>query len=774
MSKDVRPDRSLERLVGKAAEPLASSLGITTPAELLYHFPRKVLNIAHYSSLRDVRPGEYGTVMAEVVQVTSRPTRRQGLYLTTLVLTDAQGGRAEAVFFGRGRRMEYALKKTLSPGSRVELSGDVQWHRGSIQFRNPSYEVVDPEDALRRDVQNLRADLAAFEQGRTHRDPGQEARELRPVYPASAEAPLEMVRSAIVLALAGLEEVDVFDAIPADVRRKHDLLDLDQAFHAIHKPESMADYREAERRFRFEEAFLLQTAMARRRADIAAREARARPGRPGGLMDAFDAALPFTLTDGQREVATEIATDMADAHPMQRLLQGEVGSGKTVVALRAMLQVIDSGGQAALLAPTEVLAQQHARSIAELLGPLGQGGMLGGDGEATRIALLTGSITGARRRQVLGEIASGAAGIVIGTHALLQDQVQFADLGLTVIDEQHRFGVQQREALRAKSTVMPHQLYLTATPIPRSVAMTFFGDVAVSTLREIPAGRQPVTTHMVPADKTHWLERAWDKIAEEVERGNRAYVVAPRIADDDVEEGTDLIDDDGAAGRGAAARTVARTSPGAHGRADPAPMTNVTDVAQMLAEHPRLNWIPQGVLHGRLGAEEKESVMAAFAQGRTPLLITTTVVEVGVDVPEATVMVIMDADRFGLSQLHQLRGRVGRGSEPGLCLLVTAAVPGSDAHERLQILERTTDGFVLAEEDLKTRKEGDVLGAAQSGRAGSLRLLRVVTDRSIIADARVDARALIAEDPNLAHHPELLTAITRLVEPEHEEYLDRA
>ncbi|MGC0274403.1 ATP-dependent DNA helicase RecG [Pseudactinotalea sp. Z1739] len=771
MPGQVSPGRALERVVGRAAERLAS-LGIHSLPDLLYHFPRKIIPVSHYSSLAEVTPGEYGTVIVEVQQIHGRPTRRHGLHLTTLVVTDGVET-ADAVFFGRGKGMEFALRKAVPPGSRVELSGDVDWRGGRIQFKNVTYAPIDPDEALTEDVRNLHADLAELETGQ--RQP--KRRELRPVYPATAEVPLDLVRASIEVALAHLDSAGLHDPIPAEVLRARDLMPLASALETIHNPPTMTEYEAAQHRFRFEEAFLLQTALARRRADIAAYDARARPGRSGGLVEALDAALPFELTQGQREVAAEIAADLADPHPMQRLLQGEVGSGKTVVAVRAMLQVVESGGQAALLAPTEVLAQQHARSIADLLGPLGRAGMLDGDDAGTRIVLLTGSITGARRRQVLAEIASGAAGIVIGTHALLQEQVQFADLGLTVIDEQHRFGVQQREALRAKSNVMPHQLYMTATPIPRSVAMTFFGDVEVSTLREIPAGRAPVTTHIVPAANERWLARAWTKIAEEIDRGNRAYVVAPRISSGTAEESTDLVDDDDAGPAAAASRSARAgraAGPGGGPSGAPAPMSNVTDVAQMLARHELLAHIPQGMLHGRLPAEEKDVVMASFADGRAPLLVTTTVVEVGVDVPEATVMVILDAERFGLSQLHQLRGRVGRGSEPGLCLLVTAAEPGSPAHERLAILERTNDGFVLAEEDLKTRKEGDVLGSAQSGRSRSLRLLRVVTDRDIIARAREDARALIEQDPNLVHHPELLTAITTMVDPEHEEYLDRA
>lgn len=732
--------------MGKAASKL-TKLGITSVRALLYHFPRRYQDVAQYSSLADVRFGEYGTVLAEVVSFRGRPTRRRGLNLYTVGITDGQAG-ADVVFFGSGKRMEFVLKRDLAPGTRVEFSGDVDRRGGRIQFKNASYEVVRADDEFGLPQLDQ---LDAAPAGESE----QERIQLRAFYPATSEVPNDLIRQSIAIALDGLSDGDLADPIPAEVIANRELMPLTEALHAIHRPAQAPDYRRARRRMRFEEAFILQTALARRRAEIAAHPARSRPPTSGGLVDALDAQLPFELTRGQREVAAEIAEDLAARHPMQRLLQGEVGSGKTVVALRAMLQVVDSGGQAALLAPTEVLAQQHARTISELLGPLGHAGMLDAPGAATRVALLTGSVTGTKRRAVLGELASGAAGIVVGTHALLQEHVQFADLGLTVIDEQHRFGVEQREALRAKGNEMPHQLFMTATPIPRSVAMTVFGDVEVSTLREIPAGRSPITTHVVPADKGHWLGRAWAKVAEEIGRGNRAYVVAPRISASASEEGADLLEE-------------SQSAP------TPRELSNVTDTAERLAQLDVLSGIPLGVMHGRLPTEEKDAAMAAFADGTTPLLVTTTVIEVGVDVPEATVMVVLDADRFGLSQLHQLRGRVGRGSEPGLCLLVTSAEPDTEAHERLEVLARTTDGFVLAEEDLKTRREGDILGAAQSGRARSLKLLRVIADASLIAHARTDARALVAADPDLGQHPDLRRAISDLLDPERQEYLDRA
>jgi ATP-dependent DNA helicase RecG len=431
---------------------------------------------------------------------------------------------------------------------------------------------------------------------------------------------------------------------------------------------------------------------------------------------------------------------------MHRLLQGEVGSGKTVCALRAMLQVVDAGGQAALLAPTEVLAAQHQRAIADLLGPLGRAGELDSADQATRVTLVTGSLGAAARRSALASVASGAAGIVIGTHALLYEGVDFADLGLVVVDEQHRFGVEQRDALRAKANQPPHVLVMTATPIPRTVAMTVYGDLEISTLTELPRGRSPIASHVVPAaEKPAFLDRAWRRLTEEVAAGHQAYVVCPRIGDDEP-----LTADE-------------------EGRRPP---LAVLDVAPLLADGP-LKGLRIGVLHGRLPADEKDTVMRAFAAGDLDVLVATTVVEVGVDVPNATVMIVMDADRFGVSQLHQLRGRVGRGTAPGLCLLVSEAAPSTPARERLDAVASTSDGFRLAELDLEQRREGDVLGATQSGRRSHLRLLSLLRDRDLIGEARTEAITLVEADPELTGHPELHRWINELVDEERAEYLEK-
>ena len=481
---------------------------------------------------------------------------------------------------------------------------------------------------------------------------------------------------------------------------------------------------------------------------------------PDGIATEFDRRLPFTLTAGQRSVGDAIARDLSCAYPMNRLLQGEVGSGKTVVAVRAMLQVVDAGGQAALLAPTEVLAQQHYRSITQLLGPLGVGGQLGAAEGATRVALLTGSTGAKARRSALSDVFTGDAGILIGTHALLENRVQFADLGLVVIDEQHRFGVEQRDALREKAAgSRPHVLVMTATPIPRTVAMTVFGDLEVSTLSELPVGRSPIATHVVPAaERPHYLERAWERVREEVANGRQVYVVCPRIGGDAPEDPADDAD----------ANADADNADFAGRR----PPLAVLDVAPALTGGP-LAGIRVEILHGRLHPEEKDRVMTEFAEGAIDVLVATTVIEVGVDVPNATVMVIMDAERFGVSQLHQLRGRVGRGEAPGLCLLVTEMPPDTPSRERLDAVAATADGFRLSRLDLQQRREGDVLGAAQAGRPVSLKLLRLLADEDLIALARDEASTLVESDPGLDRYPALREAIDDMLGPQRAEFLDK-
>ena len=552
----------------------------------------------------------------------------------------------------------------------------------------------------------------------------------------------------------------------------------------MHRPEDCQQWKAARKRLRHEEALILQVALAQRRAHHEATRTAVAwpvPEAEDSLRADLDARLPYDLTAGQVRVGQEISADLARTVPMQRLLQGDVGSGKTLVALRAMLQVVGGGGQAALLAPTEVLAAQHHSSLEAVLGPMARLGMLGGAERATRVHLLTGSTPAAQRRRILAELAAGEPAIVVGTHALLSDTVQIPFLGLVVVDEQHRFGVAQRDALRERGgltdpatgqTHTPHLLVMTATPIPRTIAMTVFGDLATSVLDELPAGRSAVPTHLVPWSRTSWVEGIWRRAAKEVASGGRVYVVCPRIEVDDEPRHTPM---DGAAAvetdDGPKQEALAEEGDGSH---PDRPLAAVEDWRRRLAGEPALGGIGVGVLTGRMSGEDKAAAMADFASGNTPVLVSTTVIEVGVDVPEASMMVILDAERFGLSQLHQLRGRVGRGSRPSLCVAVTGAEVGSIAFHRLKAFASTTDGFALAEADLELRSEGDVLGASQSGRASGLDLLRVTRDARLIATARRQAELIVAADPQLSEHRALAAAIAERLDEESQAFLERA
>ena len=731
---------SLRVVIGdKAAKRLADSLDLHTMGDLLGYYPRRYDKRGELTDLVALTDGEYVTVQAEVASVSSRPMRNRRGSICEAVVTDGRG-RLTLTFFGNGR--QDWREKELAPGTRGLFSGQVSSFRGKRQLTHPDYELLGTGTA------GVRA--AEF------------AAELIPVYRATSQMPSWKIADSVRLALHALDVPD--DPLPADLRQRHGLYGYADALRGIHRPVDLADKNRAVERLKWDEAFTLQVRLAQRRRAAADYSAIPRPPVEAGLLADFDAGLPFELTLGQHKASAEIASDLSADHPMNRLLQGEVGSGKTVIAIRAMLQVADAAGQAALLAPTEVLAQQHYRSISGLLGPLGQAGQLGGADRATRLTLLTGSMGTAARRKALLEAASGSAGIVIGTHALLEDKVQFADLGLVVVDEQHRFGVEQRDALRDKAgDGRPHVLVMTATPIPRTVAMTVFGDLDMSILTELPAGRQPIATHVVPAaERPHYLARTWERIREEVAAGRQAYVVCPRIGDEtaasrDLDEVAGYADGPDEDADGAPAR----------------PPIAVTDLARQLAEGP-LAGLRLGVMHGRLAPEEKDKVMLAFAGGLVDVLVTTTVVEVGVDVPNATVMVIMDADRFGVSQLHQLRGRVGRGSHGGLCLLVTEVPEESPARERLDAVASTTDGFVLSRIDLSQRREGDVLGTAQAGRRSSLRLLRLLADEDLIGQAREEAVALVGTDPALASQPGLAAAVLALAEQERAAFLEKA
>jgi ATP-dependent DNA helicase RecG len=726
-------ETDLSRVLGaKTAKAMAESLDLHRVRDLLRHYPRRYARRGEMTRLDDLQVGDRVTVLAQVRRVTTRKMRNRPGTLTEVTVGDG-AGQMQLVFFNRkfGK---------LAEGAWGLFAGTVGEYRNSKQFAHPDFHLITGDD----DVDWARA--------------------LIPIYPASKDVSSWVIQKSVRLLLDASGGFGfVTDPLPEDLRARHGLPSLPAALLDIHRPTTADDVERASERLKWDEALTLQLVLAARRRAAALEPGTARPRRGGGLLDAVDAALPFELTEGQRAVGEELAAELSRDTPMHRLLQGEVGSGKTVVALRAMAQVVDAGGQAALLAPTEVLAAQHARSIAAMLGPLARAGELDGDPSGTRVVLLTGSLKAAARREARAAVADGSAGIVVGTHALLQQGVDFADLGLVVVDEQHRFGVEQRDALRAKGERPPHVLVMTATPIPRTVAMTVYGDLETSVLRQLPGGRGGVASSVVPvSDRPGWLDRAWERLREEVAAGRQAYVVCPRIGDDETgDDDTDAPDDaDGAPEESA-------------GGEDRRPPLAVLDVAQALDEGP-LAGLRLAVLHGRMTPEAKDATMRAFAAREVDVLVATTVVEVGVDVPNATVMVVMDADRFGVSQLHQLRGRVARGKHRGLCLLVTEARATTATGQRLAAVAGTSDGFELARLDLETRREGDVLGAAQSGKRSTLRLLSLLEDEELIAEARAEATALLATERGLADHPGLAAEVAALATDERAEYLEKA
>ncbi|MEU8589657.1 ATP-dependent DNA helicase RecG [Streptomyces sp. NPDC048664] len=727
-------EQPLKSVLGPAtAKVMAEHLDLLTVSDLLHHYPRRYEERGQLTHLADLPMDEHVTVVAQVADArlhtfaSSKAPRGKGQRLE-VTITDGSG-RLQLVFFGNGVHKPH---KDLVPGTRALFAGKVSVFNRKLQLAHPAYELLQGDD-----------DSEAVDSW---------AGALIPIYPATAKLESWKIAKAVQTVLPSA--VEAVDPLPDSLRDGRGLASLPEALLKIHRPHTKADIEDARSRLKWDEAFVLQVALARRRHAETQLPAVPRVPGPDGLLTDFDARLPFTLTDGQRKVSEEIFHDLATEHPMHRLLQGEVGSGKTLVALRAMLAVVDAGGQSAMLAPTEVLAQQHHRSVVEMMGELAEGGMLGGAEHATKVVLLTGSMGAAARRQALLDLVTGEAGIVIGTHALIEDKVQFHDLGLVVVDEQHRFGVEQRDALRGKGKQPPHLLVMTATPIPRTVAMTVFGDLETSVLDQLPAGRSPIASHVVPAaDKPHFLARAWERVREEVDGGHQAYVVCPRIGDEE--------DDP---------RKASGRSP--EDEAEKRPPLAVLDVAGQLAEGP-LRGLRVEVLHGRMPPDDKDAVMRAFAAGQVDVLVATTVIEVGVNVPNATAMVIMDADRFGVSQLHQLRGRVGRGAAPGLCLLVTEMPEASAARQRLNAVATTLDGFELSRIDLEQRREGDVLGQAQSGARSSLRVLAVIDDEEIIAEAREEAAAVVAADPGLEHLPGLRTALQALLDDEREQYLEK-
>ena len=749
-------------LGGRTAAAFDKAFGLTTVGDLLSHYPRRYARRGELTALTQLPIDENVTIVAEVLEVRSRSMQARRGSILEVRISDGKGI-LTLTFFNQAWRAN-----ELKPGVRGIFAGKVGDYRGTLQLAHPDYELFDATDD--------RADPAAAKAW---------AELPIPIYPATSTVASWQVQKSIAVVLDTLPPIE--DPVPDAVRSARALIPFRRALELVHRPTTDADWATARESLRFQEAFVLQAALLQQRQRLRSVAATVRA--PGALLSGFDETLPFTLTGDQVAVGEAIAADLEAAVPMNRLIQGEVGSGKTLVALRAMLAVAESGGQTALLAPTEVLAHQHLRSIVRTLGP---------DLAARlRPTLLTGQLPVAERRKALLASVSGSARIVVGTHALLSDNVEFFDLGLVVVDEQHRFGVDQREALRLKGAQPPHVLVLTATPIPRTVAMTVFGDLDISSIAELPAGRSPISSHVVPlAEKPGWMTRVWQRVAEELAQGRQAFVVCPAIDSSHVEQGEAPVEPVGgptarsrkpSADRGgfsiprvepvetsAAASRTSRVEPVETSAAASRAIASVTETLATLRAIPALAGRRIEALHGRLPSDEKDALMRAFAAGEIDVLVATTVIEVGVDVPNASAMVILDADRFGVSQLHQLRGRVGRGSVPGVCLFVTGAEEGTLARERVEAVASTLDGFELANRDLELRQEGDVLGSVQSGGRSSLRLLRVARDGDLISEARELAATVLAEDPELGGHPALREALARRLDEAAEAFLAKS
>ena len=724
------PTTDLNRVLGeKTAKSLAKHLGLITVADLLQHYPRRYSSRGELTPISEIPIGEQVSVVAEVVDVNERRMKGKVGSILEIKITDGDGF-ITATFFNQAWRAQ-----KLKAGVRGIFAGKIGSYQGRLQLSHPDYELF--SDEIEDGAAKAWADLPI------------------PIYPASASMTTWMIARAVGVVLDVLEPI--VDEVPAELVAKHALLPLGDALQKIHRPEVAADWQTARDTLRYHEAFDLQAVLLARVVAASHQQATIRQSAKDGLLAKFDASLPFSLTTAQVRVGAEISADLASGHPMNRLLQGEVGSGKTLVAVRAMLAVAESGGQSALLAPTEVLAAQHFRSIEKTLGEQ--------KAKELGLTLLTGQLDAATRKSAVLGLVSGKSQIVVGTHALIADKVEFYDLGLIVVDEQHRFGVDQREALRLKAKTPPHTLTMTATPIPRTLAVTVFGDLDVSVLDELPAGRAPITSHVVTADQPALVARVWSRVAEEVAAGRQVFVVCPRI--DEADTGEDLKT---AGGEIADELDVAEPE---SDKKPKRPLAAAINVAQSLRAMPVLANCRIGLLHGRATSEEKTEAMARFSAKETDVLVSTTVIEVGVDVPNATVMVILDADRFGVSQLHQLRGRVGRGGLPGLCLMLTSAEPGSLALERIDAVAATTDGFKLSEIDLELRREGDVLGANQSGGRSSLKLLRVIQDAELIGAVRQEVASIFDADPTLEKHPAIAATLEN-IDRARQEFLAKA
>ncbi len=732
----------LDYILGaKAADSLDEAFGIRTVDGLLRHYPRSYTEGAAMRGADDERPpaGEHITIVDTITSAVTLPTKKDPRKKIFRITVGSGRSAVTATFFNA----KY-LSKDLTKNTRVMLSGEVGFYKGAMQLTHPAFLILDSPDGKHHGTKSLKNIAVASEATRGEFGVEDFERRFFPIYPASTKVQSWDIFSCVRQVLDVLDPVA--DPLPTELRARMGLVSEDEALRAIHLAENDSERRRALERLTFDEAVGLQWALVARRHGELSESGPPAPPQADGLSAELLQRLPFELTAGQREVLDVLSDGLAATRPMNRLLQGEVGSGKTIVAVLAMLQMVDAGYQCALLAPTEVLAAQHLLSICDVLGPLAMGGQLGGADHATRVALLTGSMTAAQKKQIRAEIAGGQVEIVIGTHALLQDAVEFHNLGMVVVDEQHRFGVEQRDQLRAKARagITPHLLVMTATPIPRTVALTVYGDLETSTLRELPRGRQPITSNVIfVEDKPAWLERAWKRIIEEVADGRQAYVVAPRIDETDEPE---------------------------NGQAGPRPSETAEGLFNRLRST-ELSNLRLGLMHGRLPGDKKDAAMAAFRAGEIDVLVCTTVIEVGVDVPNATVMLVMDADRFGISQLHQLRGRIGRGEHPSLCLLASWVSPGSHAGRRLAAVAETMDGFALADLDLKERREGDVLGRNQSGKGLTLRLLSLADHGTLIEAARDFCIQAYERDPS---NPELALTAARFTDTDRIEYLDKS
>ena len=732
-------DRLTYLVDAKSGRLLDELFGIRTVDDLLRHYPRGYTEGATQRGTGEQAPdeGQHITLVDTITDTESFPMKKDRKRWVHRIILGSGRSKVTATFFNANY-----IKKDLTKDTKVMLSGEVGYYRGAMQLTHPAFLILEAPDGKTHGTKSLKKIADASHAVSSEEVTSAYEGRFFAIYPASAKMQSWDIFACVRQVLDVLDPVA--DPLPAELRDELGLIAEDEALRAIHLSENEHERRLARERLTFDEGLGLQWALVARRHGELSESGPPAPPRSDGLAAQLLGRLPFQLTAGQREVLDVLSDGLAATRPMNRLLQGEVGSGKTIVAVLTMLQMVDAGYQCALLAPTEVLAAQHLQSVRDVLGPLAMGGQLGGADNATRVALLTGSMTAAQKKQIRAEVAGGQVGIVIGTHALLQEAMEFHNLGMVVVDEQHRFGVEQRDQLRAKARpgITPHLLVMTATPIPRTVALTVYGDLETSTLRELPRGRQPITTSVIfVEDKPAWLDRAWQRIIEEVADGRQVYVVAPRI-----DESDDADKQEGA--------RPSATAEDLHARLRSKELANL-----------RL-----GLMHGRLPADEKDAAMAAFRAGEIDVLVCTTVIEVGVDVPNATVMLVMDADRFGISQLHQLRGRIGRGEHPSLCLLASWVPPGSAAGRRLRAVAETMDGFALADLDLKERKEGDVLGRNQSGRAITLRLLSLADHGTFIEAARDFCVQAYAEDPS---NPELALTAARFTNTDRIEYLDK-